>query len=178
MTDHGFHRWVNPAGRSAPGTYEIEASEADRASVARWLDIPGIRRLSASLRLRRESADAVEVTGSFTADVDLVCGVTLETFPQKLGGEIEATFRKDAAAPEAVLGADVEISLDSEEPRPWTVQGVDLGALLAEELSLAMPDFPRKPGVDLSRVEGAPQDELRPNPFAVLAKLPRPAPES
>ena len=65
------------------------------------------------------------------------------------------------------------VNLDTEEPGEWRPQGIDLGALLAEELSLAMPDFPRKPDAEL---EGAPDEapaDEKPNPFAALAKLKR-----
>lgn len=170
---HAFHRWINPAGRSAPGSYQIEASDKERASLAAWLDIPAVRAFHAELRLSRESTDTVAVTGTFRADVDLVCGVTLETFGETLSGTIEALFSKDASAPSAPAGGEVDIDLETDEPRPWTVQGVDLGALLAEELSLAVPDFPRKPDAELPADEIAPAKDERPNPFAVLAKLPR-----
>jgi uncharacterized metal-binding protein YceD (DUF177 family) len=171
--DHNFRRMVNPAGRSAPGSYDIEANEAERQSLARWLDIPAVNSLTATLRLSREAGDAVTVLGTFKARVDLVCGVTLENFAEAVTGDVEAVFRKDAAVLPPVADADVEINLETDEPRPWTVHGVDLGALLAEELSLALPDFPRKPEADLTVVEGAPAEEPRPNPFAVLARLPR-----
>jgi uncharacterized metal-binding protein YceD (DUF177 family) len=173
MTNHAFHRWVNPLRRTAPGTVEIEADETEQLSLAAWLDIPGVKRLKASLRLARESADAVSVRGAFQAEVDLVCGVTLEAFPHTLDGTIDAVFLKDSGAPAHPGGQEVEVNIDTEEPHPWTAQGIDLGGLLAEELSLAIPDFPRKPGVELSAPEGVPGEEPRPNPFAVLAKLPR-----
>lgn len=170
---HGFHRWINPAGRAAPSSYQIEASEAERASLAAWLRIPAVRALHADLRLHRESADAVAAAGTFRADVDLVCGVTLETFSETLTGSIDATFSKDIGAPPVTAEEEVEINLDTEESRPWTAQGVDLGAMLAEELSLALPDFPRKPGAELPADKVATPEQERPNPFAVLAKLPR-----
>ena len=107
---HSFHRWINPASRSAPASHEIDASERERASLAGWLGIPAVRALHADLRLSRESADAVAVAGTFKADVDLICGVTLETFGETLTGTIDVVFSKDAglapgAAGEAGVGS-------------------------------------------------------------------------
>lgn len=172
--DHRFHRWIDPGERGVTkSVHKIDANEAERAAIAAWLDIPAVNRLEATLTLARRGGDTAAATGQFSADVDLVCGVSLDIFPETITGEVDTLFRKAATTarrPAASETGDIQINLDEDEPVEWTAQGVDLGALLAEELSLALPDFPRKPGVEGPEAVD-PQDTEKPNPFAVLAKL-------
>ena len=77
----------------------------------------------------------------------------------------------DVTAPE---GAEIEMPEDdTQEPLP---EVIDLGAVMAEALALALPDYPRAPGAELGEaVFAAPgvaalrDADLR--PFAALAKL-------
>lgn len=177
MTSQGpaFHRWIDPAGRGAPqGRHAVTASEEERAGLARWLDIPGLPALAADLEVRRTAASEAMVSGTIRADVELVCGVSLETFQQPLEIPVAATFRRPPAhAPKEPDSASAapEIDLDAEEPREWTHHGIDLGALIAEEISLALPDFPRKPGAEMPEDAARASEDPPPNPFAVLKGL-------
>ncbi len=175
--DHGFHRWVDPAEKGGiTSERRIEATEAERAALADWLDIPGVSRLTASLKLVREDRDVTRVSGSYAADLQLVCGVSLETFAAPLKGDVEAVYRRAASgtAPHRREKAEIdeiEIDLDEDEPGEWTAQGIDLGALLAAELSLAVPDFPRKPGAEVELPDDLAAAAEKENPFAALARL-------
>lgn len=175
-----FHRWIDPAGRGAvKAHHRIEGTAAEREAVARWLDIPAVHALIGDLDVERVSASEVAVSGAFRAQVDLVCGVSLEVFPETLSGPVSGRFRKpDLRAPrqEVEQEAEILIDLDTEEPGEWRSQGIDLGGLLAEELSLALPEFPRKPGATLDLLEAPPADE-KPNPFAALSRLKNPGGE-
>lgn len=170
-----FNRWIDPAGRRAPGVvHAIDATQTEREQLARWLDIPAVGRLHADLVLMRSGAEFVTVTGSFQADVDLVCGISLETFGETISGEITREFRKPhtiSTREELGESAEVVVDLNTEEPGEWRPQGIDLGAMLAEELSLALPDFPRKPGSELEEIEEKEAEEPPPNPFAALTRL-------
>ncbi|MFT3808642.1 MAG: DUF177 domain-containing protein [Micropepsaceae bacterium] len=177
MTDlePGIHRWIDPAGRSAPqGGHAVTTTEAERAAIARWLDVPAVKALSATLDIRRSGAAEAEVAGVIKAEVELVCGVSLDPFVQAFAIPVEASFRKAPAASTRLADSDAaeeELDLDADEPRPWTQHGIDLGALIAEELSLALPDFPRKPGAELPAELPEAADDKPPNPFAVLKGL-------
>lgn len=175
MSEAPFHRWIAPADKGAVrSVHRIEASEAERATLAEWLDIPAVNALTAELTVTRAGTDSAKVAGSFRADLTLTCGVSLDPFEQRIDGEIEHEFRRpDAVSRAGREDGEVVVNLDTEEPGEWRPQGIDLGALLAEELSLALPDFPRKPDAEL---EGAPDEvpaDEKPNPFAALAKLKR-----
>ncbi|BCW89118.1 hypothetical protein sos41_22730 [Alphaproteobacteria bacterium SO-S41] len=175
--DPKFHRWVDPAGRGAVKSHhKVEAAPAELLTLAAWLGIPRVFALRADLEVERVSSSEVAVSGTFFADVELTCGVSLEDFRQKLDGPVSGRFRKpDGRAPkhEAEEAAEIVIDLDTEEPGEWRPQGVDLGGLIAEELSLALPEFPRKPDATLDLTEAAAPDE-KPNPFAVLTRLKTP----
>lgn len=167
-----FHRWIDPAGRGAPqGVHAVTASESERTAIAAWLGVPALPALSAALTVRRTGASEAEAAGAIHADVELVCGVSLEPFVQHFEIPVAAVFRRPpSAAPESATG-DLEIDLDADEPREWSRHGIDLGALIVEELSLALPDFPRKPGAELPEDAPEPAGDVRPNPFAVLKGL-------
>ncbi len=170
-----FHRWIDPAGRGAPqGVHAITTDEAERKALAVWLDVPSIPRLSAALTIRRTGASEAHVTGKIDADVELVCGVSLDNFVQHFEIPVEAVFRRpvgQTANPAESAPSDLDFDLDADEPRDWTQHGIDLGSLMVEELSLALPDFPKKPGAELPEDAPLEADAPRPNPFAVLKGL-------
>lgn len=169
-----FHRWVDPAGRKSSGAQQtIEANDAERIELARWLDVPAIHRLHADLEVVRTGSESAEVRGSFAAEAELVCGVSLESFVQPVTGSFVREFRKahGRQVPEPAESAEVEIDLDADEPGEWRQQGIDLGLMLAEELSLALPDFPRKPGAELEETPETASEPERENPFEALSRL-------
>ncbi|MCC6920375.1 MAG: DUF177 domain-containing protein [Alphaproteobacteria bacterium] len=173
--DHKFHRWINPLGRNASSAPQvIEATAEERASLAAWLEIPAVNALKAIVSLAREAAGGVAAKASFEASVGLVCGISLETFTDEVKGTGEVLFSRDSDREIARLDSDTEIDLEADEPRPWTSHGIDLGAWIAEELSLALPDFPRKPGAAPEAEAGAAAPVERENPFAVLKGLKKP----
>lgn len=172
---HDFHRWVDPAGRAAPhGVHTVTTSEADRAAIAQWLNVPSVPALSAELAIERVGAGEASASGTIKAEVELICGISLDPFVQSVTIPVTASFRRTPThalpKPDSISSAP-ELDIDTEEPREWTQSGIDLGALVVEELSLALPDFPRKPGAELPAGLTDPADEPPPNPFAVLKGL-------
>ncbi|MBL9009901.1 MAG: DUF177 domain-containing protein [Alphaproteobacteria bacterium] len=174
--DANFHRWIDPSERGAVrARHKVEATADERARLAAWLGVPTIFRMTADLLVERVSTEEAAVTGAFEAELELVCGVSLEAFRETLSAPVSGRFRKPAGrAPsreEQSLG-DIVVDLDTEEPGEWRPQGIDIGALVAEELSLAVPDFPRKPGAALESPAEVPDEaDGKPNPFAALARL-------
>jgi uncharacterized metal-binding protein YceD (DUF177 family) len=172
---HSFHRWINPTQRGATENRQtLEATPAERASLAAWLDIPSIEAMSAEVEIRRLSSDVAGAKGRLRASVELICGVTLEPFVQAIDTSFEARFRKPAGhAPkhESADPTDIEVTLADDEPGDWLQQGIDIGAFVAEELSLALPDFPRKPNAAFESDSADDLADEKPNPFAALIKL-------
>ena len=90
------------------------------------------------------------VTGRLEADVVQSCVVTFEPVPAKIEAEFDRLFSRDV--PEEALD-EVEIDAEAELPEPLVDGRLDLGEILAEELSLALDPYPRSPEADLRLAE-------------------------
>lgn len=173
MTDSlDFHRWIDPAGRGASQNAQtLTTTDAERAEIARWLDVPAVHALTAEIAIRRSGSSEAEAEGRLKARVELVCGVSLEPFTETFDVPVQAVFRRPSTHVAHESGGEAAIDIEADEPRDWTQHGIDLGAWLAEELSLALPDFPRKPGAEMPEQAQDEDDDAPPNPFAVLKGL-------
>jgi uncharacterized metal-binding protein YceD (DUF177 family) len=151
-----------------PVSVRLEADEKIRKSIARELDLAELVELSGDLQAT-PWMDGAEISGHWRAKVILTCGITLdpfeETYDQPMLIKVVPPTSPLAAPPE-----DQELELDPEaEDPPDVLEGdsIDLAAYLVEQLALAVPAFPRKPGA----VFAPPPPEEPPSPFAVLLQL-------
>ena len=156
---------------------QLEASPAERAALAEVLDLQAIDRLVAKLTLRRLSSGLIEVKGALESEVVQTSGVTLEPVPAKVAETFRLTFGD--AQPEPDL-SEIDIDFeDSDPPEPILDGKIDLGALVAEQLSLGLDPYPRKEGAALpqefapNEAEIAAENELagKRKPFLGLDKL-------
>lgn len=147
----------------------LEADEATRARIARWLEIEGLNALSADVRVDPAPV-GWRLSGSLRAVPVQVCGVTLEPFENP----VETDFSVDLVSPEdapAEDESDEELSLESVDPPDVVAdERLDLAAYVVEQLSLALDPFPRKPDAAFE----PPAEETVLSPFAKLAALKRP----
>ncbi len=144
----------------------LVADEADRARIAKALDLPAVNALEADIVIT-QTATTGEVRGRLKAQVVQVCGVTLEPFETAIEADFDVPFTtEDSRDPDET--EDQEFSLaDLDQPDVIENGVLDLGAYVTEHLSLELDPFPRKPGVEFE----APEPEQDVSPFAVLAKL-------
>lgn len=161
----------------------IEASDEELQDMARRLGVVSIESASADLEMdKQQSGRTIYVTGKFNAKVTLKCVVSLEDFQVELSDSVEGWFAdKETAVSFAAAKREKEISItrgevemmeESEDPEP-IIQGViDLGELVTQHISLAIPPYPRKDGAkyefgddDVQIDEKSP---LRKNPFEAL----------
>lgn len=152
------------------GAYDLEADVQARTRIARALDLPNVFALTARLCVR-PWLDGAEITGAFHAEIEQICGVTLDPFPVELGGDLELQVLP-AGSPNATGEESEELELDPDAPDPPDVLEdgmLDLPAYLVEHLALSLDPFPRKPGVSFDYQ--APSVEE--SPFAVLKGLKR-----
>lgn len=150
---------------------DIKAKPAERTALADRFDLQSVDRLEATIRLKAMAGGAlIRLDATIRADVVQTCVVSLEPVPASVEQEFSLTF--GAPEPEEV-GAELELSLDDEDPPDPIVDGaIDVGEAVAEHLALALDPFPRKPGVDFSGAgDGPSEPDRRPNPFAVLAEM-------
>ncbi|WP_245651135.1 YceD family protein [Paramagnetospirillum marisnigri] len=150
----------------------IEAEPAERAAVARRLDLVELTSLVAMVELKPLARSGfIAVNGRLTARVVQTCGVSLLPVAAVVEEEFHLTF----APPEAMLeeAEEIELSLDAEDPPDPIEDGIiDIGEVVVEHLALALDPFPRAPGVTFEAPpEPEDEPETKPNPFAVLARL-------
>lgn len=125
----------------------LEATDAERAALAEVLDLQSIGRLVATLSLRRLASGLIEVKGQVEAEVVQTCVVTLEPVPAKVAESFRVTYGD--AEPEPDLSEiDIEFE-DSDPPEPILDGKIDLGVIVAEQLSLGLDPYPRKEGAAL-----------------------------
>lgn len=171
-----FSRTVRIDRVPAAGMHlDLEAKPAERAALAERFGIQSIDELRASVTLRAMAGGTlIRVSGHLDAKVVQTCVVTLEPVPETVDEDFTLTF--GAAEPDEV-GAEIELSMDEEDPPDPIVDGViDVGEAVAEHLALALEPFPRKPGIafdggDQDGGDEPAEEERKPNPFAVLAEL-------
>ncbi|MFG1464664.1 DUF177 domain-containing protein [Xanthobacter sp. DSM 24535] len=145
---------------------QLAPDAAQRAALARFLDVPAVHGFTADLKVMLEGAGA-HVSGRLKAQVRQVSVVSLEAFDSEVEEEIDVHF-----APEEVLAVrtldedDPEAELD--QPDAIVDGGIDLGHLATEFLSLALDPYPRLPGEVFEAIAEAPETL---SPFAELARL-------
>ncbi|MBM3620108.1 MAG: DUF177 domain-containing protein [Alphaproteobacteria bacterium] len=140
-------------------TIDVTATEAERAALARRFELLELPALKAEVMVRPGLGGVWSVTGRLSADVVQACVVTLDPVAQSIDEAIDLRFAADAKAT-----AD-----DPEAPEPLEGDTIDVGAIVADHLSLALDPFPRAPG---ATYEPAPEPaDTKPNPFAALEGL-------
>ncbi|WP_044560838.1 DUF177 domain-containing protein [Azospirillum sp. B4] len=125
---------------------KITATPAERAALAKRLDLVSLDSLTALVRLRRiRGGQMVRVTGELEAQVVQSCVVTLEPLPASVRDEFQALFAPAHLVPKDEddlenLGLDDEV----DPPEPIENGRIDIGELVAQHLSLALDPYPRK----------------------------------
>ncbi len=153
--------------------FEIAPEAEGRAAVAGELGIPGVRKLRFSGRLLPEGRADWRLEAELGATVVQDCVVTLEPVTTRIDEPVRRRYLADLSEPEAT---ESEVLEDDVEPLP---QALDLAEVMVEALALALPPYPRAPGVELGEVvvtePGAePLTEERAKPFAGLKDALRP----
>lgn len=153
--------------------FEIAPEAEGRAAVAEELGIPGVRKLRFAGRLVPEGRRDWRLEAELGATVVQDCVVTLEPVTTRIDEAVLRRYLADLPEPEP---GESEVPEDDVEPLP---QALDLGEVMVEALALALPPYPRAPGVELGEVvatePGAePLTEERAKPFAGLKDALRP----
>jgi uncharacterized metal-binding protein YceD (DUF177 family) len=159
-----FSRLVPLAQLSTrPFRQRIEATVEERERLSRRFDLISLDRLEADVELRRQTPEVVLLDAEFAAEFEQCCAVTLEPVRGTVSDRFSLVY---GPAPEA----EQEIALASEEPafEPLDGNSIDIGEAVAQELSLALPIFPRDPE---ARTDQAAMAEPLEGPFAMLARV-------
>jgi uncharacterized metal-binding protein YceD (DUF177 family) len=162
----------------------VAARPDECAALAAQDGLVALSRLEADLAVRRRGAGGLAVTGELRADLRQTCVVTLEEFDATIVEPIEIAFAPEPAprAPEPTHRARTRRPVEPEEPSsrfvdleddetdPLIDGRIDLGAIVAEFLALALDPYPRKPGASFTAPQEEPKAEAEPrrSPFAGL----------
>jgi len=149
---------------------DLVADDAERAAVAKRLDLASIGRLEAHVCLER-TGDVVRAKGRLLASLDQSCVVTGEPVAAHIDEPFAILFVPE---PESG-GPDDEIELGEADCDTVFHDGaaIDLGGALADTLALSLDPYPRSAGADAALKEAGVLSEEQASPFAVLAGLKR-----
>jgi len=149
----------------------LKASADECRALATRFDLVRLDSFEGEVQIERADAETlVHVAGHLEADAVQSCVVTLEPVAAKVQADFDRLFSR--ASPAEAQG-EVEIDPEAELPEPLPSSGkLDLGEILAEELSLALDPYPRSPEADrlLAELEARDQGEAD-SPFSALASL-------
>lgn len=172
---------------TAGGHEVVTATEAECAALAQRFDLISLSGLTAKLRLRRVRGEFIKITGEVTADVVQRCVVTLDPVPGHVQEDFSALFAPDHLIPKEEEDAESDhfqyLGGDEDFPEPMPGGRIDIGELVAQNLSLALDPYPRVPGVEFTPIledydpttqdngGDLPPEPPRQNPFAALSRL-------
>jgi len=149
--------------RAAPFRQRIEATTQEREKLSKRFDLLALHRLVADVELRRQSGEVILLEAVFEAEFDQCCAVTLEPIRGAIADRLSLLYGTNPKE-------EQEIAFNGDEPafEPLTGDAIDIGEAVAQELSLALPDFPRDPDAVIDDAGLADPIE---RPFALLAHL-------
>lgn len=159
-----FSRLV-PLGRVgyAPFRQQIEATPSECEKLSGRFELLALDRLNAAVELRRQSDDLIVLEAAFEAEFVQSCVVTLEP----VSGAISDRFRL-VYGPAQTRCPEMGSQPDEAAFEPLNDNVIDIGEAVAQELSLALPVFPRHPD---AKVDDDTAVESPDKPFASLARL-------
>lgn len=152
----------------------IEATEEQRAKLAREHGLLAVHRFHADLLVQSWKRDGVRVSGMVEADIEQACTITLDPLPAEIREDVEAVFvpaNSRLARPKVDERGEILLDVEGpDSPETFTGDVVDVGALAEEFFALGIDPYPRKKGAELPRTE---EGAAKPSPFAGLRLLKR-----
>ena len=146
--------------------FDVTPDEAAREELAKFADVLAVPLLRGRFQVRRSGKGAV-VDGTIEGAVRQACVVTLEPFDNPFSESVSLRFSPHAPGAQEA-GIEIDAAAD-DPPDPLVNDRIDLAAVIAEFLALAIDPYPRKPGAEFSAPENTADKD--PSPFAVLEKL-------
>jgi uncharacterized metal-binding protein YceD (DUF177 family) len=157
---------------------EIVASEGERSALTRRFGFLGLPAFSARVTVDRRPGGQVVVEGRLRGKIVQACILTLDPVTQELDEAFRIVFKQDLAEDRDPESGEALVNAQVDAPEPLPGNLLDIGEIVAEQLSLAADPYPRRPGVKLEDVLPKPRHSGRPgrneqrrHPFAGLAAL-------
>jgi uncharacterized metal-binding protein YceD (DUF177 family) len=150
-----------------PQDHRLVPNAAERAAIAALGSLNSVSAFEAKVLVKPRGDGAIQISGQLEADIEPICVVSLEPFPQHISEEIEAVFAEQVVI-ERLEKRAAEAELEFDPPDEIVNGVIDIGALAVEFLMLALDPYPKKPGTAFGEHR---ESEQRESPFAALAKL-------
>jgi len=167
--------WVGEEWLSGPYSllFGIAALERTLERLAR-----GESPLPSPGAIRTRPGGQVVVEGRLRGKLVQACVLTLEPVTQDLDDAFRIVFTQGLADEHDPESGEAVLNAQADAPEPLEGNMLDVGEIVAEQLSLAADPYPRRPGVKLEDVlpkgrqnnRPAPVEQRR-HPFAGLAAL-------
>jgi uncharacterized metal-binding protein YceD (DUF177 family) len=167
---------------SGSAALDITASDGERAALAKRFGFIGLPAFSARVTIDRRPGGQVIVQGRLRGTIVQACILTLDPVTQELDDAFRIVFRQDLTEERDPESGEALLSAQADAPEPLSGNMLDVGEIVAEQLSLAADPYPRRPGAKLEDVMPKPRKggkssrdtgktEQRRHPFAGLAAL-------
>jgi len=158
---------------------DVVASESERAALARRFGFLGLPAFAARVTVDRRPGGQIVVDGRLKGRIVQSCILTLDPVAQDLDDTFRIVFKQGLDEERDPESGEAIVNAQADAPEPLAGNVLDVGEIIAEQLSLAADPYPRKPGVKLEDVLPKPRGggrsggrpEQRRHPFAGLAAL-------
>lgn len=163
-------RFAERAGRRDTD-FEIVLDAPARDAVAKALNLVGIKKLRFDGRIEPKDKHDWILKGKLGATVVQECVVTLEPVTTRIDETVLRTYLRDMPEYDAS-----EAEMDEDDSIDQLPAELDLAEVMIESISLALPPFPRKEGVELGEAVytapgAAPMRDEDTRAFAGLSSL-------
>jgi uncharacterized metal-binding protein YceD (DUF177 family) len=173
---------LDKMGAGGATALEVSASDSERAALAKRFGFLGLPAFSARVTVDRRAGGQVIVEGRLRGKIVQACILSLDPVTQELDETFRIVFRQDLTEELDPESGEAVLSAQADAPEPLSGNMLDVGEIVAEQLSLAAEPYPRRPGAKLEDilprhrkgVKGggdAGKPDQRRHPFAGLAAL-------
>lgn len=165
---------VSGLRNTQPTRFRLEPDADARTALAEALDVQSVKKLRFEGELTPKGRAGWELTATLGATVVQSCIVTLEPVTTRIDTQVLRRFVPAEQLDSFEAGSEIEMPEDDDTEELGDV--IDLEQVMTEALSLALPDFPRKDGVQMDDAQFT-EDGVTPltdedtKPFAGLAAL-------
>jgi uncharacterized metal-binding protein YceD (DUF177 family) len=169
---------IDRMGASGSTALDIAASDSERAALVKRFGFLGLPSFAARVTVDRRPGGRVVVEGRLRGKIVHACILTLDPVTQDLDETFRIVFKQDLTEERDPESGEALVSPQADAPEPLSGNMLDVGEIVAEQLSLAADPYPRRPGAKLEDVLPKPRRDGRPgrqeqrrHPFAGLAAL-------
>src|SRR5215218_984961 len=162
----------------AGSALDIVASASECAALAKRFEFLGLHGFTARVTVDLQPGGQVIVEGRLRGKIVQACVLSLEPVTQDLDDTFRIVFKENLAEERDPESGEAVLNAQADAPEPLQGNMLDVGEIVAEQLSLAADPYPRRPGAKLEDVLPKPrhsgrkgQPEQRRHPFAGLAAL-------